>query len=394
MSRACCLAGCGAGLVAVFLIVLLVVLIPHVRAPVIVVRQGLLGILDRAGLGAKLLAELYCAGGAYLNALAAGDALFGIDMGTVSGCGHIGGIEQLRGAQSVADAGCAVADGEDLVLAVDVGYLVDIALFLGALEHFHDLLIGSIVDAFLAGLIAVLCGVADSDTPMLGQVAGATVITALAVTAGANADLIVIVLLQPVGQMLDGDRLRLMLNCLLNGDNMHADTCAAGRHHCGDILERKSGHVLEELRYLGVLIHGSGLHVKKFCAAGDEQGHEPLLVVVVVLPVVLQNAQLAHLLELCLQLCLVRPLGELLDLVKCQRLALRHGEQDLYHLIVEDIAQTPVFGIGFGQRLQAELLRDAVGELFSEFEQIFFVCYHAKTPFDHFIMSCNNNFYY
>ena len=142
-----------------------------------------------------------------------------------------------------------------------------------------------------------------------------------------------------------------MLYRLLDGDDMHAHACAAGRYHCGDLLERKSGHVLEELRYLGVLIHGSGLHVKKFCAAGDEQGYEPLLVVVGVLPVVLQNAQLAHLLELCFELCLVRPLGELLDLFKCQRFALRHGEQDLDHLIVKDIAQTPVFGIGFGQRL-------------------------------------------
>ena len=181
--------------------------------------------------------------------------------------------------------------------------------------------------------------------------------------------------------MLDGNRLRLMCYRLFNGDNMHADTCTSGRYHRGDLLKRKSGHVLEELRNLGILIHGGGLHVKEFGTAGNKQGNEPLLMMILVLPVVLENAEFAHFLELCFKLAVVRPSGELLDLIKCQGLTLGKCEKNLNNLIVKNIAQTPILGIGFGELLNAELLRDTVRKLFSKLEQIFFVCYHAETPF-------------
>ncbi len=93
MCRASCLGGSGAALVAVFLVIVFVVHIPHVLAPVVVIGQRLLGIYNRAVFGAELLAELCCACRTYLNTLAAGNALFLIDVCAIRGSGHIGGIE-------------------------------------------------------------------------------------------------------------------------------------------------------------------------------------------------------------------------------------------------------------------------------------------------------------
>ena len=100
-----------------------------------------------------------------------------------------------------------------------------------------------------------------------------------------------------------------------------------------------------------------------------------------ILPVVLENAELAHLLELCFKLCLIRPAGELFDFVKCQRFTLGKCEKYLDHLVVKNIAQAPIFGICFGEFFDAELLRNTVRKLFPKLKQIFFVCYHAETPF-------------
>ncbi len=139
-------------------------------APVVIVGQRLLGIYDGTVLCAQLLAELCGARGADLDALAAGHALFLIDVRDVGAAGHVGSIEKLGGAQSVADAGCAVADGEYLILAVDIGYLVDIALILGALEYLHDLIIGCGL-AVLMRLVTVSCGVTYSDAPIILNIA-------------------------------------------------------------------------------------------------------------------------------------------------------------------------------------------------------------------------------
>ena len=97
--RAGCLTGSGAALVAVFLVVVFIVHIPHVLTPVVIIGQRLLGIYNRAVFSAELLAELCGACRTYLNALAAGNALFLIDVRTVCGSGHVGSIEKLRGAQ-------------------------------------------------------------------------------------------------------------------------------------------------------------------------------------------------------------------------------------------------------------------------------------------------------
>ena len=191
------LAGGGAGVIAVYHIVVAVIGVPLIRTPLGIVRQLVLRVLDVAVLGAELLAELRSTGGADLDALAAGDALFLIDVRDVSAAGHVGSIEELGGTQGVADAGRAVADGENLILAVDIGYLVNIALILGTLENLHGLVIGDEPAVFL-GLVAVKGSVADRDAPQILDVTRAFAAHALRAAAGADADSKLIILLQPV----------------------------------------------------------------------------------------------------------------------------------------------------------------------------------------------------
>ena len=100
----------------------------------------------------------------------------------------LGVLKKLGGAQRVADAGRAVANGEYLIFAVDIiGYLVDIALILGALEDLHGLIIGD-EPAVLLGLNAVKCNVADGDAPQILNVARAFARTPAGAAAGADAD--------------------------------------------------------------------------------------------------------------------------------------------------------------------------------------------------------------
>ena len=118
---------------ALLLVVVLIVRAPHVLAPVVVVRQRLLRIRHRAGLGAQLLAQLHRTGGTVFHAPAAGHALVRLHPGHIGAAGHIGSVEQLAGAQGVADVDVAVADAENLLFAVDVGDLMDEAVVLGLL---------------------------------------------------------------------------------------------------------------------------------------------------------------------------------------------------------------------------------------------------------------------
>ena len=226
-----------------------VILVPVILAPLGIVRQLVVRILDGAFLGAELLAEADSAGRAGLDALAAGHALLGVALGHVSGGGQVRRVEQLTGAQRVADADGTIADAEDLVLTVDVRDLVDIAAVLGLLENLHGLLIGDV--AAVVRLTAVVGEVTDADAPLAFHVAGALAADALLLAAGAHghAD-VTLVLLQPVGQVLDRQRLALGRDGLFDRDDVHADAGASGRHHLGDARQRQIRHALEEVRRL------------------------------------------------------------------------------------------------------------------------------------------------
>ena len=370
--RAGCLTGSGAALVAVFLVVVFIVHIPHVLTPVVIIGQRLLGIHNGTVLGAELLAELCGACRTYLNALAAGNALFLIDVRAVCGGGHVGGIEKLGGAQGKAGAERTVADGEDLVLAVDVGYLVDIAVFLGALEDSQRLFVGDI--AALAGLDAVSCEGADGDAQLILHLAAALAHKAHCVAAGAVADAeLTLVLLEPVGDMLNADRLVGCRYCLLDGDNVHAYAVASGRYHGGDLRQRQECHALEEFCDLGVLLDLLEIHIHKLGSAGNENGQNILTAAVGSIVVVLQNAlggQIVHDL-----LNVGNGLAHFLcDLLGSCGFAEIHCQCNVGLVVGHDALKAVILGIGLGELFKSELVGYAVGHFFAE-RNDFFSCH-------------------
>ena len=367
--RAGGLARGGAGLVALLLVVVLIVRAPHVLAPVVVVRQRLLRIRHRAGLGAQLLAELGSAGRADLGALAAGDALFGVDMGAVSGGGHVRRVEQLARSQREAGAERAVADGKDLVLAVDVRDLVDIAVVLGALEDLHRLIIGDL--AALAGLETVVTKLTDGDAHLILQLAAALALNAHGIAAGAVADAeLILILFQPVGDVLHIDRLVRGRDGLLDRDDVHADTGASGRHHAGDLRQRQKRHALEKLRDLRVRLHLLQVHVHQLRRTGHEDRQRPLFVMVGVLPVVLEQADHGHLVKQLLHVDGI--LAYLLaDFGRCGRDTDLHRERKLRHLVGDDAGQAVILGRILVELGHAELHVHAVRDLFAQLQDQF-----------------------
>ena len=128
------LAGSGAGLMRLDAVVVAVVGRPLGVVPLGGIGQLLARILGHLSAGlfaAELLAQLGGAGRTHLNAATAGHALVLLDLGDIGRARQVGRVEQLRGAQGIAHVDVAVADGEDLVLAVNVGDLVHKAVVLG-----------------------------------------------------------------------------------------------------------------------------------------------------------------------------------------------------------------------------------------------------------------------
>ena len=123
--------------VAVDAVAVAVILVPLVLAPFGSIRKLLARVLDRPAAGAELLPEFYSPCGAEFDTTSAGNAVGGLDPGDVCAAGHIRGVEELGSAQSIADLDVAVADCEYLSLAVNVGYLVDVAVVLGSFELLH-----------------------------------------------------------------------------------------------------------------------------------------------------------------------------------------------------------------------------------------------------------------
>ena len=95
----------------------------------------------------------------------------------------------------------AVADADDLVLAVEVCDLVYISRLFGFLKDFHDLFISSVIRV-LMGLYKVLSHIADCDTPVILDLAAAFASDPLLPSAGAYIDAELVILLQPVRQLL------------------------------------------------------------------------------------------------------------------------------------------------------------------------------------------------
>ena len=293
------LAGRGAGLMRLDAVVVAVVGRPLGVVPLGGIGQLLARILGHLSAGlfaAELLAQLGGAGRAHLNAATAGHALVLLDLGDIGRARQVGRVEQLRGAQGVAHVDVAVADGEDLVLAVDVGDLVHKAVVLGLAQNVVDLLARHIVAT--VGLDHVVGHIAHGDAP-IGRVVGAALThhaTARAAAAGASG-ILTLVFVEPMLDMLNRHRGACGVDGLLDRNDVHADTGASGRHHRRGAGQRPLGRLLKELGIDRMLLELAHAHVEELGGTRHQHGQHPLLGALGVFPVVLEQTRVAHVVE-------------------------------------------------------------------------------------------------
>ena len=298
------LAGRGAGLVRLDAVVVAVVGRPPGVVPLGGIGQLLariLGHLSARLLAAELLAQLGGAGRTHLNAATAGHALILLDLGDIGRARQVGCVEQLRCAQGVAHVDVAVADGEDLVLAVDIGDLVHKAVVLGLAQNVVDLLARHIVAA--VGLDHVVGHIAHGNAPV-GGVVGATLAhhaTARAAAAGAGG-ILTLVFVEPMLDMLNRHRGARGVDGLLDWNDVHADTGASGRHHRRGLGQWSLGRLLKELGVDRVLFELAHAHVEELGGTRYQHGQHPLLGALGIFPVVLEQTRVAHVVEHLLDL--------------------------------------------------------------------------------------------
>ena len=358
------LAGRGAGLVRLDTVIVAVVGRPLGVVPLGGIGQLLARILGHLSAGlfaAELLAELGGTGRAHLNAATAGHALVLLDLGDIGRARQVRRVEQLRGAQSVAHVDVAVADGEDLVLAIDVGDLVHKAVVLGLAQDVVNLVARHIVAA--VGLNHVVGHIAHGNAP-IGRVVGAALAhhaTARAAAAGAGG-ILTLVFVEPVLDMLDRHRGARGVDGLLDRNDVHADTGASGRHHRRGFGQRPLGRLLKELGIDRMLLELAHAHVEELGGTRYQHGQHPLLGALGVFPVVLEQARVAHIVEHFFDLCLGHA-GELDHLGQRIGTAHLHLAEHLGLRVGRGLGKRPVL---IAQQLVA--MQQAVGAVLAQFD--------------------------
>ena len=337
------LAGSGAGLMRLDAVVVAVVGRPLGVIPFGGVGQLLARILGHLSAGlfaAELLAQFGGAGRTHLNAATAGHALVLLDLGDIGRARQVGRVEQLRGAQGVAHVDVAVADSEDLVLAVDIGDLVHKAVVLGLAQDVVNLVAGHVMTTI--GLDHVVGHIAHGNAPV-GRVVGAALThhaTARAAAAGAGG-IFAIVFVEPMLDMLDRHRRARGIDSLLDRNDVHADAGASGRHHRRSLGQRAFGCLLKELGIDRVLFELAHAHVEELGGTRYQHGQHPLLGALGIFPVVLEQTRVAHVVEHLLDLGLGHA-GELDHLGQRVGTAHLHLAEHLGLLVGRGLGKRPV----------------------------------------------------
>ena len=259
-----------AGIVALNAVVVLIIPVPVSLTPELVVRKILHRIGKLAVHSGKLLPQLRRSRRTHLHATATRHAFFCVHMSHKRRAGKVRRIEQLRGTQSIANVYVTVADGKDLILAINIGDLMDKAVLLGTLANVNDLVVGDIV-AF-AGFHAIIGHVADGNAPVLGIVGTTIAADALGQTTRAWRCRISIVFFEPMRDMLHRNRMVNLLNGTLNGNHVHTYAGTSLRHQLRSHFQRQIRHTLKQRRYLRMLLQLALIHHGKLSGAGHKHG--------------------------------------------------------------------------------------------------------------------------
>ena len=363
--------GSGTGIVAVDPVFVPVINVPFLRTPLDFIRQFVLGIDDGTILGAKLLTQLHRTGRAVFHAAAAGYTVFRFHLGNISAAAHVGGVEQLGGSQSVAHVDITVADCENLLLTVNVGDLVDEAVFLCLAEDFQGFFVADV--AAPVGFHHIVRHIANGNAPIFKAVAAAFLQLFPGHPAGAGRGGKFVVFFQPVGDMLNVNGCIFRFNGFFYRNDMHTDSCASGRHHGGNPLQRQEGHSLKEGSNFRMLVNLGFAHVEKFTAAGNKPAQHIALFMVGILPiqvfpVVFQKTDVGHLFKQRFQF-FCRYAGHFHQLLQCFWLSHLHFQGHIRHFVGYQTCQSPVFRIFTGDTF--DFSRNPVGDFSAQGDDLF-----------------------
>ena len=161
------------------------------------------------------------------------------------------------------------------------------AVPLGTLQKLHHLIIRSIA-ARISGHTE-FCHVADADAEFSRNLTVTFAAHLLLFPAGAESDGILIILIEPMREMLDTDRLILRLNCLLHRNHMHTDSGTAERNHGCHSLERHLRHQIEEGRKIRMLFRQRSLHHHELRRSWNKNRDIVLQVMILILTVQLHD---------------------------------------------------------------------------------------------------------
>ena len=247
---------------------------------------------------------------------------------------------------------------------------MNVTVVFGSLADFEHFFLGN--GTALAGFYQVSGKVTKTDAAVILDLTGALAIKTTGIAAGTVSDgELSVILVQPVGNVFDGDRLVYGIYCLLHGNDMHANPVAAGGDQVGFPLQREEGHLIEALGEFGIFFNLIQNHVCHLGNAGDKQLHIPLLLVPGILPVIFHDAMIGGIGQK-LHDARFRLAGELRDLRGSLRLTKAHLQHDFRDLVIGTCAvENDIFRVFFGQPLNAELVGKAVGNHFTEIKQDF-----------------------
>ena len=170
------------------------------------------------------------------------------------------------------------------------------AVVLGLAQDVVDLVARHVMAA--VGLNHIVGHIAHGNAPVGGVVGAALThhATARAAAAGAGG-IFAIVFVEPMLDMLDRHRGARSIDSLLDRNDVHADTGASGRHHRRGLGQWSLGRLLKELGIDRVLLELAHAHVEELGGTRHQHGQHPLLGALGILPVVLEQARVAHIVE-------------------------------------------------------------------------------------------------
>ncbi len=373
--RTCSLTRSSTGTISLDTVVVSVIPIPVSLRPLMssIGRKFMLRILNLSTiLLAELLAKLNSTCRAELYATSASNTLVLIHFCHICRTGKVRGVEEEGGTKCVTYVNVTVTDSEDLVLTIDIGDLMNETILFCSLEDIKSLFSGDIFTT-LVGLNDIISHVAYCDTPTIFNITATFIIGLTGTTAGARALCIFsIILIQPVRYLLNTDRLVVHLNCMLNGDNVHTDTSSSGRNDLGNLLQRKTSHMLEEVTQFRMLIDQILVHVRKLTGSGNEHRKNILLLMSIVLIVPLKKTGPGHMIQHLLKLALFYT-GDLLNLSESLRLTnlLKYLKNKFSFFIGAETSYCPILRIILGDLLLTKLNRNSVRDEFSELNDRF-----------------------